>query len=89
MNVSCCSIYRRVPKYGEKILFPYHVFDHKSHIDWPEIEPRRICDENNNGMVSFQRALRPLLPVSPQSMPHIRIFPTIANTTLPGNISPC
>jgi len=81
INVSCNGSDRRILK--------CHVFNHKTHIDWPRIEPLRICDENNNETVSFQRALRFMLPVSPQTTPHIRIFPTTVNATPPGNISPC
>jgi hypothetical protein len=81
INVSRSASERRIPK--------CHFFDHKSHSDWPGIEPRRICDEDNNETVSFQRALRFLLPVSPQKTPHIRIFATTVNAKPPGNISPC
>jgi hypothetical protein len=27
------------PKYSEKILHRFHVIHHKSHMDWPGIEP--------------------------------------------------
>jgi len=43
MKHTCDDTDRGTAKYAKKLLFQCHFVHHKSHMDWPEIEPETSC----------------------------------------------